>query len=275
MIRLIALDLDGTLLDSRGRIPDANLSAIDEAIARGIRVVVVTGRSYHFAALVTRQLPRQVVLILNNGAAVKRWDGEPILSRPLDRRTATVVLDWAKEYRDETGVVFDRQDARHLVFERLDLEHPARKAYFERHRDVISEVSPLESALDEDPLAVIFSGPSPRMRHLLGGLEAFALETPLGMAVTEYAPRDFTLIDVMAAGTSKGRTLARWAETEMIPADATLAVGDNYNDADMLEWAGQPVVMGNASPGLLTRGWPLTASNDAFGVAEAIRRFAL
>lgn len=275
MIQLIALDLDGTLLDSGGRIPDANLLAITDALARGIRVAVVTGRSYHFAALVTRHLPREVVLIVNNGAAVKHWDGAPILSRPLDRRTAASVLTWAMPYRDDVGVVFDRPGSRHLVFEHIDLDHPARRAYFERNRHVVAEVSPLESALDEDPLALVFNGPMRRMRHLLGELQEFARETPLELAVTEYAHRDYTFIDVMAVGTSKGRTLARWADSLAIPAAATLAIGDNYNDADMLEWAGRPVVMGNASPDLRERGWSVTQTNDEAGVAVAIRQFAI
>jgi hypothetical protein len=275
VIRLIALDLDGTLLDSGGRIPDANLAAVTEAVARGIRVAVATGRSYHFASLVTRHLPPEVVLILNNGAAVKHWDGAPILSRPLDRRTAAAVLTFAKPYRDDVGVVFDRQDGRHLVFERIDFDHPARRAYFERNRQVVAEVRPLESALDEDPLALVFNGPMRRMRQLLGELEEFARGIPLELAVTEYAHRDYTFIDVMTVGTSKGRTLAHWAGSQAIPAAATLAIGDNYNDADMLEWAGRPVVMANAPPGLLERGWSVTSTNDEAGVAAAIRQFAL
>jgi Cof subfamily protein (haloacid dehalogenase superfamily) len=275
VIRLIALDLDGTLLDSHGRISQANRDAICEALARGIRVAVVTGRSYYFAALVTRDLPSEVVLIVNNGAAVKCWDGAPILSRPLDRRTAAAVLTWADAYRDDVGIVFDREDGRHIVFERLDLEHPARRAYFERNRHVVAEVSPLASALDEDPLALVFNGPTGRMRPLLRQLEGFALNSPVELAVTEYATRDYTFIDVMAEGTSKGRTLARWAESQAIPAAAALAIGDNYNDADMLEWCGRPIVMANASRDLLHRGWDVTLSNDEAGVAAAIRRFAL
>ena len=93
MIRLIALDLDGTLLDSRGRIPAANLDAIREALRAGIHVVVATGRTYHFASLVTNQLPREVVLIVNNGAAVKTADGRRLMARPLARETAAAVQE--------------------------------------------------------------------------------------------------------------------------------------------------------------------------------------
>lgn len=275
MIRLIALDLDGTLLDSRGRIPPDNLDAVREAIAEGLHVVVVTGRSYHFANSITRDLPPEVVLILNNGAAVKTWDGGDVLSRPLPRPVALAVLDRTRGFRADTGIVFDRCDGRHIVFESVDLEHPSRKAYFERNRHVIAEVCPLEDAVDEDPLAIVFNGSVSRMASLLAELEAFAAHTPLEMARTEYAHRDFSLIDVMASGTSKGRTLAAWADRLGLGPTDVMAVGDNYNDADMLEWAGTPVVMGNATDDLRTRGWHVAGRNDEAGVADAIRRLAL
>jgi hypothetical protein len=275
MVRLIALDLDGTLLDSHGRIPPDNLEAVREAIDEGLHVVVVTGRSYHFANSVTRQLPSQVVLILNNGAAVKTSDGGGLLSRPLPRDVALAVLQRTRAFRADTGVVFDRCDGRHIVFESVDLDHPTRKAYFERNRHVIAEVSPLEDAVDEDPLAIVFNGSVSRMAALSVELETFAARTPLGLARTEYAHRDFSLIDVMASGTSKGRTLAAWASRLGVDAQDVLAMGDNYNDADMLEWAGTSVVMGNASDDLRSRGWHVTGRNDEAGVADAIRRLAL
>jgi Cof subfamily protein (haloacid dehalogenase superfamily) len=275
MIRLIALDLDGTLLDSRGRVPPANLDAIRDAIGAGVHVVVVTGRTYHFASLVTRQLPEEVVLILNNGAAVKTWDGQSLLTRPLPMDLATAVLSHTLEFRGDTGVVFDRHDGRQIVFESVDLEHPTRKAYFERNHHVISVIVPLEDAINEDPLAIVFNGSVSRMDALATSLRGFARHTPIAMALTSYAHRDFSLIDVMASGTSKGTTLAAWAGRLGIGPAETLAIGDNYNDTDMLAWSGVPVIMGNATEELRTRGWHLTATNDACGVAEAIRVLCL
>ena len=93
--------------------------------------------------------------------------------------------------------------------------------------------------------------------------------------MTEYEARDFTLVDVLAAGVSKGTTLARWCATRgYAPADV-LAAGDNYNDLEMLEFAGVPVVMGNAVPELLASGFHVTSSHDEAGLARAIERFAL
>ena len=99
----------------------------------------------------------------------------------------------------------------------------------------------------------------------------------LGFAVslTEYEHRDFSLVDVTSPDATKGRALAwRAAQLGLKPAEV-MAVGDNYNDLEMLEFAGHPVVMANAVDGLKSKGWPITGHQDAAGLAQAIRAFAL
>src|SRR5262245_28687260 len=79
MIRLLAIDIDGTLLDSRGRLPGAHREALAEASARGIAIALATGRSYHFTQHVVDELALPVTLIVNNGAVVKTGSGTTIL----------------------------------------------------------------------------------------------------------------------------------------------------------------------------------------------------
>ena len=88
MIRLIGIDVDGTLLDSRGHLPDANRDAIFEAVAAGIHVALVTGRSYPFARPVADPLPESVTLIVSSGAVERAMDGTVLARRLLDRRIA-------------------------------------------------------------------------------------------------------------------------------------------------------------------------------------------
>ena len=95
------------------------------------------------------------------------------------------------------------------------------------------------------------------------------------VAVTEYVDRDFSLVDVLPAGCTKGSTLAEWAARRGYGRDEVMALGDNLNDREMLDFAGQAVVMGNASEELKTLGWPVTLSNDDGGVAAAIERYVL
>ena len=88
MVRLIGIDVDGTLLDSRGRMPAANRDAIRDAVAAGIHVALVTGRSYPYARPVANDLPPALSLIVSNGAVERAMDGETLARRLLNRRVA-------------------------------------------------------------------------------------------------------------------------------------------------------------------------------------------
>jgi hypothetical protein len=87
---------------------------------------------------------------------------------------------------------------------------------------------------------------------------------------TEYPERDLSMIDVLNAGCSKGHALARWAGYRGYRREQVMAVGDNHNDVEMLEFAGYPVIMGNACDELRGRGWTVTGGNDACGLAAAV-----
>jgi hydroxymethylpyrimidine pyrophosphatase-like HAD family hydrolase len=172
-------------------------------------------------------------------------------------------------------LTFDRPRDGQMVFERIDRSDPIRRAYAERNRAFVSEVEPLELALTEDPIVVMFNGRVSAMRELAGLLRRLPESHAFSVNLTEYEPRDVAFVDVLAAGCTKGATLAEWAGRRGFARDEVMAVGDNLNDAEMLEAAGCPVVMGNAVTALLARGWPVTASNDAAGVADAIERYVL
>ncbi|HSK09931.1 MAG TPA: HAD hydrolase family protein, partial [Vicinamibacterales bacterium] len=136
-------------------------------------------------------------------------------------------------------------------------------------------VVPLEDALTEDPIQVMFSGDVAAMRRLVATIAGAAVSARCALAVTEYESRDFTLVDVNRAGCTKGATLAGWVAARGLDRSSVMAIGDNFNDLEMLEFAGLPVVMGNAVPPLKRPGWAVTGSNDEAGVAAAIDRFAL
>ena len=273
MIRLIGIDVDGTLLDSRGHLPPDNRAAIFEAVAAGVHVALVTGRSYPFARPVADTLPDSITLIVSSGAVERLKDGTVLARRLLSRRVAADVLTATRPHRDHAALIFDRDDANQIVFETMDWEHPGRKHYWLRNQHLIGQAIPLEDALSEDPVEVMFNGAADAMRALTESLQAEAQE--YAVSLTEYVHRDFSLIDVTAPAATKGRALAWRAEQLGLTRDQVMAVGDNFNDLEMLEYAGTAVVMANAVAGLSQPGWHVTGHQDEPGLAQAIRRLAL
>ncbi|MGH9776113.1 MAG: HAD-IIB family hydrolase [Candidatus Acidiferrales bacterium] len=274
-IRLIAMDIDGTLLDSAWQVPEANSAAIAEAAERGIEIVLVTGRRFDFARPIAEALPCPLTMIVNNGALIKSKDGATHLRHLLPRAIARRVLEATPQFRTGAAVVFDRPRERQVIYEKLDFNDPARKSYFERNREFLAEVSPLEDCLVEDPIQVMFSGPVAPMRDALEILSALSATVEFSLAFTEYPQRDFTILDAVYKGSSKGAALEEWAARRGIARENVMAIGDNWNDRDMLEFAGVPIVMANSAPELQSLGWRVTLTNDEAGVAAAIRAHAL
>jgi Cof subfamily protein (haloacid dehalogenase superfamily) len=274
-IRLIALDIDGTLLNSHFEVSAANRAAIAEATRRGIEVALVTGRRYDFALPVAQQIESPLTMIVNNGAMVRTSDGQTRVRHLLSRQTARRVLEATEAWRDGTAVVFDRPKANQVMLESIDWHDPTRGGYYTRNREFLAEANPLESCLTEDPIQVMFTGTVAPMREAELVLQSVQFAHEFALAATVYEAKDFSMIDVIHPSVSKGAALAEWAGLRGVSAREILAIGDNHNDLEMLSFAGVPVVMGNSVPELKTRGWAITGSNDEDGVAAAIERFAL
>jgi len=274
-IRLMAVDMDGTLLNSRWELPEANRDAIVAAVAQGIEVALVTGRRFDFALPTAQQIPCALVMIVNNGALIKSKDGTTHARHLLPREVARRVLEATPQFRAGAAVVFDRPRENQVVMEHLDWDDPGRRAYFERNREFLAQVSPLEFCLTEDPIQVMFSGRVERIREAAAILRGLEIAEQFSLALTEYEGRNFALVDVLRPGCSKGAALAEWARTRGYARPEIMGIGDNLNDLEMLEFAGVPVVMGNSVPELKANGWRVTLSNDQAGVAWAIEQYAL
>src|ERR1700681_3617249 len=107
-VRLIALDIDGTLLDSRSQISEANRAAIPEPAKRGIEVARVTGRRYDFALPVAQKIESPLTMIVNNGALIRSKEGRTHVRHLLPRAVAKKALEVIKPWRECAAVVFDR-----------------------------------------------------------------------------------------------------------------------------------------------------------------------
>lgn len=275
-VRLLAIDIDGTLLNSQWQLPPPNREALIAASDRNVHVVLVTGRRFTFARSIAEQLSIPWTLIASGGAVVKTRSGETLARRLLPRADAKAVLATACEYRHAALLIFDREGPGQIVVEQINPWHAPVDGYLERNRGYLLQIERLEDALhEEDPIQVLFAGPVEPMRTVVTLLERSPCGPRVHLARTEYPQRDFTLLDVLHPLANKGTALAALAKRWDVSPEEIMAVGDNWNDLEMLEFVGLPVLMGNSSPELKKRGWVTTGTNDEAGVAQAIERFLL
>ena len=267
-LRLIAIDIDGTLLNPQFEISEADLSALRRAHAQGIEVILVTGRRHAFALPIAQQLGFDLWLICSNGAVTRSLSGETFHRDLLPRSTCHDLIQSMQEFRGQTVLTFDKEGHGAIVLERLDHLEGSIQRWLEKNREYIRFVVPIEDSLTTDPVQAMFCGPVAHMQQALAALARCGL--PITVLRTEYPGRDLSIVDVLNAGCSKGHALERWANYRGITREQVMAVGDNYNDIEMLAFAGQPFIMGNASQELRDRGWTLTRSNAESGVAAAI-----
>ena len=141
------------------------------------------------------------------------------------------------EHRESAAVVFDRPREGQVVFEAIDWDHPRHHRFFAANRPFLSEVAPLEDCLTEDPIQVMFSG-GMRARCESCSTQLQQIDGDFSVTLTEYEHRDFSLVDVVRAGCSKGSTLREWAARRGFQPRDVMAIGDNLNDLEMLEFAG-------------------------------------
>jgi len=269
-IRLLATDIDGTLLNPQFQISEGDLAALRRAHDAGVEIVLVTGRRHSFALPIARLLGFDLWLISSNGAVTRSLSGETFHRDLMPTQTCLQLCRAMQEFRGNTVLTFDKEVKGAIVLERLDEIGASIRRWIEKNMEFIEFVVPIEASLSTDPVQCMFCGTMARMNVALRALESAGLEDKVTVLRTEYPARDLSMIDVLNAGCSKGHALERWATYRGYHRDEVMAVGDNHNDVEMLEFAGHPVIMGNACEELRARGWRVTLGNEACGVAAAL-----
>jgi Cof subfamily protein (haloacid dehalogenase superfamily) len=272
-LRLIAIDIDGTLLNPEFHVSATDLATLRRAHSEGIEVILVTGRRHAFALPIAQQLGFDLWLISSNGAVTRSLAGDTFHRDLLPEATCRELVSVMREFRGQTVLTFDNfglpgNGAGAIVIERLDELEGSIQRWLEKNMQYIRFVVPIEEALTTDPVQAMFCGPIALMKRVLQALESCGL--PITVLRTEYPGRDLSIVDVLNAGCSKGHALERWANYRQITRGQVMAIGDNYNDIEMLAFAGHPFIMGNASEELRSRGWKRTGSNAESGVSSAI-----
>jgi Cof subfamily protein (haloacid dehalogenase superfamily) len=269
-IRLLATDIDGTLLNPQFQISEGDLSALRRANAAGIEIVLVTGRRHTFALPIAKQLGFDLWLISSNGAVTRSLSGETFHRDMMPAETCRKLCRAMQEFRGNTVLTFDRETKGAIVLETMDELGASIRRWLEKNMEYIEFIVPIEKALVTNPVQAMFCGTMVRMTTALRALEQAGMDGMVTVLRTEYPDRDLSMIDVLNAGCSKGHALERWAAFRGYQREEVMAVGDNHNDVEMLEFAGHPVIMGNACEELRARGWRVTRGNHECGVAAAV-----
>jgi 5-amino-6-(5-phospho-D-ribitylamino)uracil phosphatase len=282
-IRLLALDLDGTLLNRQGQISDRNLAALTKARKLGVKVAVVTGRRFRDSRPVALQLGLDVPVIAHNGALTKHAQTlETVAVLPLPLSAAKAALEIGRRNGADALLSDDHVGLGVLVYDKLSGGNIAAHRYVdwarrihgeEEGREAVIQVESLEAYMDHDPVHLAFSGTCGAMDRLEEQLKS-EMGATVKTLCTKYPDQDFTLLDVVNSSASKGAGVAAVAAELEVAAEEVMAIGDNYNDLEMLLFAGTGVVMANAPLSLQEiPGLHPTSSNVEDGVALAIEQF--
>jgi hypothetical protein len=272
---LLAIDLDGTLFDSSRTISEENRLALKRAEKAGVKVAVVTGRRRPAALPSLQLLDIDPVLVFNSGAIImKGFHGALLRSEMLALKVAKGIVALGRECGMEPIVHDGPSGEGHILMETSPTSNRSLSYYLERTKPPPHLVPDLIEAMHRDPVQVGFSSTVVSIQQLSVRIQnEFTDEVEL--ALTEYRDRDFALLDALSPQATKAAALRFLADHFQVSMDGTIAIGDNWNDLEMLEAAGFAVVMSNAPEGLKRRGFAMTGSNEEAGVAQAIHRYVL
>ncbi len=262
-IQLVATDLDGTLLNSQHELTPRTEAALRAALARGVQIVLATGKTRASAVDLIRRLDLKTPGVYNQGLVLYDGAGAVIYQRALDPALAQQLIDLA-EAKDYTIKAYNGES----TFVRAHNRHTAfMSAHHEPPGEAIGTLRHLPGAMPINKVVVVDD--PPRVREARALLSArFDSQIKLVQAIPE-------VLELLPPGASKGDGLRRLLEHLGNAPEHVMAIGDGENDIEMIELAGIGVAVGNAYHRLKAAADYVVASNDEDGVAEAIERFVL
>ncbi len=280
MIKIIATDMDGTLLNSRGSISEENYKAIQLALKAGIDVVIATGRSQEFARFPVEEKGLRLPYIVMNGALIINKDGDIESSIPLDKALIHEVVQILNEYgvyyefytnqghisvSKKKGISILKKVLQHReewkslgeILEYIYNRFKNSQMRFIQYSDDLIKNEDLEIYK-----MIVFSFEKDKLCELQ---EILSQNPQLAISSSGYGNLEINHVEAR-----KGLALERYARKRNISIAETMAIGDSLNDADMLKRAGFSVAMNNASEDIKQLADYVTLSNDQDGFAHAV-----
>jgi len=261
--KLIAIDMDDTLLDSKVQISPRVREAIQKAREQGVLITLATGRMFRSALPFALDLGLDLPLITYQGALVKNsLSGEVLYHRPVPADLARELVRVAREWGIHINIYLDDR----LYMENLSEEGRAYSRLARIEPDIVPDLMVL---LEQEPTKVLVIAPEETLDRLAAELKPrFAGR----LHITKSKPYYLEFIHPLA---TKGFALEHLANYYGVSREQVMAIGDSYNDLDMIEFAGLGVVMGNAREEIKAVADYITLDNDADGVANVLEELVL
>lgn len=276
---MLALDIDGTLLNTNSKVSPRTRRAIEQVSERDVTVVLVTGRRFGSARPIALDLELSAPLVTHNGALTKNSRSLEIVDhRPLPRAQASRAIRFAQQ-EDLDLLLCDQPEGlgRVIVEEKTLDRNQIVTRYLQYVRNLgieLQVVADLSEHCDDQIIEVLIVGTCRRMDTAFRQIRQQEQDA-MKILRTVYPSTDMTIVDCLAHEVSKAAGLHAVAERFGIAPEEIMAIGDNHNDLEMLELVGLPVIMGNAEDELKTMGFTMTGTNDEDGVAVAIEHYLL
>ncbi len=271
MIKLVIIDLDGTLLDSKKKIKDIDKEAVVKALESGVKVTIFTGRSYHSARKYLEELGVDVPVVFQNGAFIIDIRSKKVLrSVHLDASTAKEVVERSRKLDLFYIVYSDFLDEKDML---IDREYQGPYEYYLEHnlwrikktKDVLNELRSKDRVAE-----VALIGEEDKIKHVTESVDKQHASVIKSTTLENHA-----FYEIFGPGCSKAIALEFLLDHFGVNKDDVMFIGDGYNDIDIMKKVGIAVAMGNAPNEVKKIASFVTKSNEEGGVAEAIQRFVL
>ncbi len=275
-IKLLALDIDGTILNSQHKLTERTIKAVQKTIELSVKVVLVTGRRFHAALPIAQELGcLDMPLITHNGALSKDPRTLAVFDyNPLDKNLAQELVLLGRDYKADTLCCDNPQTEGLLIYDHISDSNVRLKAYIAMFHQYTCQVRDLYHYITHPPIQIFYVGNCDLMDEINNKLTQ-ELHGQAKVVLTAYRPANMAILDVINPICSKGAALKTLAESLNIEQNEVMAIGDNQNDLEMLQYAGFAVMMANSEESLLDKGFTMTLSNNEDGAAVAIEKYIL
>ncbi len=270
--KMLVCDIDGTLLNSKSQLSEEVIAAVQEAYRQGVIVTLATGRQLRGVLEIVEQLGVSVPVILGNGVVIADpAKQETLLHRPLSEETTHRILDVIGSHGMWSSVFAHTFEGVDTYY---DIDPGFDEAYIFIHKDsgFAQQVEDLKTATGA-PIKVLLVDRPEKVNALVEDLRK--LDVPFNMVISTHDFPDYTFLEMFHHESTKASGIEHLAAMFDIEREQIVAVGDNVNDLEMIEYAGLGVAMGNAAQPVKERADLITKSNDEHGVAHLIREYIL